>query len=155
MQDADSTFFWTPPLCLDISTASDIDFVLDNIRPTSDAEDAVLFNDVVSVFINEADNDNSIQVLSYLNKWSKNHDTFLNISNQPNVKPLEALSLNLSKVSTILVSAFTNKTLTNKDLEKLNSSLNILKEDHVDVELVIAESLQQLIKHCELNYLIK
>jgi len=40
MQDADSTFFWTPPLCLDISTASDIDFVLDNIRPTSDAEDA-------------------------------------------------------------------------------------------------------------------
>ena len=40
MQDADSTFFWTPPLCLDISTASDIDFVLNNIRPTSDEEDA-------------------------------------------------------------------------------------------------------------------
>ena len=121
----------------------------------TDAEDAVLFNDVVSNFINEADNDNSILVLSFLNKWSKNHDSFLKISNQPNVKPLEALSLNLSKVSTILVSAFKNKSLTNTDLEKLNSSLNILKEDHVDVELVIAESLQQLIKHCELNYLIQ
>lgn len=121
----------------------------------ADAEDAVLFNDVVSNFINDADNDNSIQVLSYLDKWSKNHDSFLKISKQPNVKPLEAISLNLSKVSTILVSAFTNKTLTYKDLEKLNSSLNILKEDHVDVELVIAESLQHLIKHCELNYLIQ
>ncbi len=121
----------------------------------TDAEDAALFNDVVSNFINEADNDNSIQVLSFLNKWSKNHDSFLKISNQPNVKPLEALSLNLSKVSTILVSAFTNKSLTNTDLEKLNSSSNILKKDHVDVELVIAESLQQLIKHCELSYLIQ
>ena len=40
MDDADSTFFWTPPLSLRIETSSDIDFILNNIRPTSDDEDA-------------------------------------------------------------------------------------------------------------------
>jgi len=118
-----------------------------------DAEDAVSFNKMVSNFIKESKEENADQILTYLNKWTKNHDEFLKVSNNPNVKPLEALSFNLSKISTILVSTFTNKTLSNIDLEKLNSSLNILKEDHVDVELAVTESLQQLIKYWELNFL--
>lgn len=40
MEDANSTFFWTPPLCLQIQTTADLDFVFNNIRPTSDNEDA-------------------------------------------------------------------------------------------------------------------
>ena len=40
MDDADSTFFWTPPLSLRIETSSDVDLLLNNIRPTSDDEDA-------------------------------------------------------------------------------------------------------------------
>jgi len=40
MEDADSTFFWTPPLCIDIQTSQDLDFFLNNIRLTSDNEDA-------------------------------------------------------------------------------------------------------------------
>jgi len=40
MEDAESTFFWTPPLYIDIQTSQDLDFFLNNIRPTSDNEDA-------------------------------------------------------------------------------------------------------------------
>ncbi len=35
MEDADSTFFWTPPLFIDIQTSQDLDFFLKNIKPTS------------------------------------------------------------------------------------------------------------------------
>jgi len=41
MEDADSTFFWTPPLCINIQTSQDLDFFLNNIRPTSDDQDAL------------------------------------------------------------------------------------------------------------------
>ena len=34
MEDADSEFFWTPPLSLNIQTLDDYNFFLDNIKPT-------------------------------------------------------------------------------------------------------------------------
>jgi len=40
MNDADSTFFWTPPLSLSIQTSADIDLFYNNIRPTINDEDA-------------------------------------------------------------------------------------------------------------------
>ncbi len=40
MDDADSTFFWTPPLSLSIQTSADVDLFYNNIRPTTDDEDA-------------------------------------------------------------------------------------------------------------------
>ncbi len=38
--DANSTFFWTPPLALSVNTQTDRDLISQNFRPTSDGEDA-------------------------------------------------------------------------------------------------------------------
>ena len=38
--DVNSTFFWTPPLALSLYTETDLELYLNNIRPTSDEEDA-------------------------------------------------------------------------------------------------------------------
>ena len=40
MEDADSTFFWTPPLYINIQTSQDLEFFFNNIRPTSNEQDA-------------------------------------------------------------------------------------------------------------------
>jgi hypothetical protein len=40
MEDANSTFFWTPPLSLDIQTTYDLELFLKNLRLTTDEEDA-------------------------------------------------------------------------------------------------------------------
>jgi hypothetical protein len=38
--DVNSTFFWTPPLSLQIQTYEDLDLFLKNIKPTAGGEDA-------------------------------------------------------------------------------------------------------------------
>jgi hypothetical protein len=39
MEDANSTFFWTPPLSLDIQTQEDLDLFWNSYKPTSDTGD--------------------------------------------------------------------------------------------------------------------
>lgn len=38
MDDADSEFFWTPPLSLQLNTQQDLDFLLDNMKSSSDSD---------------------------------------------------------------------------------------------------------------------
>jgi hypothetical protein len=38
MEDAASTFFWTPPLSLDIQTLEDMQFWINNVKPLSGEE---------------------------------------------------------------------------------------------------------------------
>ncbi len=42
MEDADSTFFWTPPLYIDIQTSQDLDFFFNNVRRTTNEQDALV-----------------------------------------------------------------------------------------------------------------
>lgn len=111
---------------------------------TADAEDAVAFDEAVSGFIKKSDDENTKKVLSYLNKWTNNHADFLKISKNPNVKPLESLSENLSKASKLLVSGLKGKHLEEMEFKQLKNSLKHLKEPIVDVELSILDSLEKL-----------
>ena len=111
---------------------------------TADAEDAVAFNEAVSGFIKKSDDENTKKVLLYLNKWTNNHADFLKISKNPNVKPLESLSENLSKASKLLVSGLKGKHLEEMEFKQLKNSLKHLKEPIVDVELSILDSLEKL-----------
>ncbi len=121
----------------------------------AEAEDAVSFNETVAGFINKADNNRKASLISFLEKWSKNHEGLLKISNNPNVKPLEGFSGNLSKVSILLMSVINNEKITNQEFEAFSGYINSLKEPVVDVELVIVDSLNDLISFCKANYLVQ
>ncbi|MFT5249040.1 MAG: hexosaminidase [bacterium] len=117
---------------------------------TADAEDAISFNKSVKLF-----NESSLKsIKNELQKWSNNHDSFLRIMNNPNVKPLETLSSNLSQTSQILLDALNDKKINQTKLDDLKHSIELLKSPYADVELVIVKSFQLLIKHCETNYLL-
>ncbi len=121
----------------------------------ADAEDAVSFNKVVTDFLNESDEESKTQLSSYLNKWSENHKMFSEISNNPNVKPLEGFSENLSNASKLLLSVINDKKITNKQFETLTGLMNLLKEPVVDVELAVLNSLNDLISFSKSNYLVQ
>jgi hexosaminidase len=117
-----------------------------------DAKDASYFNQSVSNFINNPSN--SIQVLSYLNTWFKNHDDFIKLTKNPKIKPLETLSRNLSEVSLLLSKAIQNKELSEENLTTINEYIKVLTNPFMDVEVVIIESFNKLTTYCKTNYLL-
>ena len=119
----------------------------------ADAEDAVSFKNIVADFIKESNKENMELLLSYLSKWSNNHDGFLKILKNPKVKPLENLSLNLSNTSNLLVSILNNKKMSNEEFEMLTENIESLKNPVADVELAIQESLNNLISYSKSIYL--
>lgn len=118
-----------------------------------DAEDAVTFKKLVSNLIKNSNKVTSTPVLEYLKKWSGNHDDFIKISNNPNVKPLEMLSRNLSEISKLLSDAIINKNVSKETCNTIETVMGILKEPFVDVELAIVKPLENLIAFCKENYL--
>ena len=98
-------------------------------------------------------NEDSLNLIKdYLKKWSTNHTKFQKINNSPITKSLEPLSEKLSIISELLHNSIQNKKLTNEDEIKGNTLLNRLKEPCQDVELVILDSLNNLIVFCKNNY---
>ena len=120
-----------------------------------DAEDAVIFNNINSKFIKTPNNNNSQELIKYLNLWSKNHIKFKAIENNPKVKPLGILSEYLANLSALLLTAIEDKKLSHQNLNAINSNLKIISEPFADVELVILKDLKSLIEFCESNYLSK
>jgi hexosaminidase len=118
-----------------------------------DAEDAPVFNGIANNFINDSNETNTIQVLSYLKTWAKNHDDFLKLTKNPKIKPLENLSKNLSEVSLILSEAILNKSISTENFNAVKNYTEILNNPFVDVEVVIVDDLKKLISYCETNYL--
>lgn len=118
----------------------------------ADAPDALNFNKLVSKLNEEGA---TIEIKKHLEIWSYNYKNLQPILHNPNVKPLGVMSENLSIVSKILLEVMDSKKITQNNLDKLKTSLHILKEPIIDVELVIVDSLQQITKFCEMNYLIK
>ena len=121
-----------------------------------DAIDAVPFNKAVSL-LKAKNNKEDVSAVIYnsLKKWSTNYDILLPIIDAPNVKPLEPLSKNLSKISKLLLKIFDDEKLSQAEYNELNTTIDILNKPYLDVELAVIESLQELIKFCETNYPIK
>ena len=117
-----------------------------------DAEDAQSFNSAVLNFVENGNSENTKLVVSYLDKWSRNHKSFSDLNMNPKINPLEPLSKNLSDASTYLVETIHNKTISKSDLDALNHTISILKTPIVDVELVIADTLDQLATYCETHF---
>ena len=124
---------------------------------TSDAKATDEFKREVARFL-ETPNDSVTQanfegVLYYLRKWSKNHAKFTRIPSNPKLKPLEALSQNLSDLSKILETTLMNKKITQSKSIALKRHMEVLSEPHSDVELAIVVSLNSLILFVNENYL--
>ncbi len=117
-----------------------------------DAPDAMRFNKIASKLEEEI---SILEIKKYFKTWSNNYKDLHPILHNPNVKPLKALSQNLSSVSRILLEAISSKKVTQSNLNVLKASLLILKEPIIDVELTIVDSLEQITEFCETNYLIK
>ena len=120
---------------------------------TVDAEDAESFNSVVNHYFGNNNEVDFNEIMKNLEKWSNNFTQFNKLKINPKLKLMEPLSLNLSKTSQFLLSAFNNKKISQNELNELNASINILSFPYLDVELAIIENLKKLASYCEENYL--
>jgi hexosaminidase len=120
-----------------------------------DAEDAVGFKKTISYFIEDPNKEHTFSVLSYLKKWSGNYDQFVKISNNPNTKPLESLSQNLSSLSKLLTLIITDKKISENTIDALEGYVKNMSDPIVDVEVAIIKPLNQLIFFCKTNYYSK
>ncbi len=114
----------------------------------ADAEDAVKFNKLVN-------QENYNELKNYLKDWSKNYEELQPILNNPNVKPLEELSKNLSKISKTLLTVLNKKEINKDQIEALKVSINLLDKPYLDVELAIIASFKKLILFSQKNYSTK
>ena len=121
----------------------------------ADAEDALEFNNVVSLFIKGDNKENLNEVNNFLTLWVENHVDFIKINNNPNTKPLKSLSKNLSTASKLFLSILSDKKITLSEFNNMKALLTSLEEPFMDTELVIVSSLKKLLTHCKTNYLIQ
>jgi len=118
-----------------------------------DAEDAIIFNENVTDYLLNEDNINLKEIIYYLEIWSENHEKFTKINKNPISNSLAPLSNNLSKISTILLRSINKKNISKTDLNKAKELNNKLQNPIEDVELVVTESFDKLIKLCEKKFL--
>ncbi len=111
-----------------------------------DAEDAVLFNKLVADYKTNATTERKNEIISYLTKWSKNHERFSDLEMSPILKELEPLSKNLSQISNSLLQVLEKKSVSKATAKQMRENISILKQDHVDVNLVIVDALESLSK---------
>ena len=114
----------------------------------ADAKDAVIFNKLVA-----QENFNEIKI--YLKHWSKNYDELQAVLNNPNVKPLEELSKNLSITSNILLNILTKKKINASQINNLNTAILLLEKPYLDTELAVVASFKKLINLSQKRYSIK
>ncbi|NHN24818.1 family 20 glycosylhydrolase [Flavobacterium jejuense] len=112
---------------------------------TSDASDAIDFNEVVDNYLQDKSPKNLNRVTEYFKKWIFMHSDLIKLSeNAPLIKPILPLSQSLSELSTELLAVLelnksADKSLFNKLLINCNS------RNHADVELVIGDSFKKII----------
>jgi len=121
----------------------------------ADAEYAVPFNKNVASLMTNATKDIENLIKNDLKKWSEIQEHFLKTDKNPNTKPLESLSKNLSSCSKLLLNALSTKKITQIDLDKLEFLLTRLEAPFLDTELAIVSALNQLSTYCEITFLVK
>ena len=120
----------------------------------ADAEDAVSFNNNVLLFLKNKNDNDLDQIKKHLKNWSNNYSKFKEIKPNPITESLEPLSKNISRISKLLHTSLVNKKITKKELTILRNITKQLKEPCQDVELAILDSLNELIRFCEMNFLM-
>ncbi|WP_066222388.1 beta-N-acetylhexosaminidase [Formosa haliotis] len=114
---------------------------------TADASDALVFNRLVKQYTTSPTAATKTEIMAYLNLWSKNYDAFSKLKKSPILNSLEPLSKNLSEAAKLILKGLESTTLSNSDKNLLKTNLSVLKQDHVDVEVVITEAFETLSKH--------
>jgi len=120
---------------------------------TADAFDAYRFNQEVANFLINEDSGSLKNINKELTKWSFNYQKLQQIASNPKLEPLLPLSKSLSEVSTLLSKTLINKKISKKELDQLKKQITALQEAFVDVEVMLTDSLAQLIVFCEEHYL--
>lgn len=118
-----------------------------------DAEDATEFNMAVAHYLNDPNQDNLQSILENLSQWSTLHEHFETMAVTPKIEALIPLSSNLSKVSLLLGEALSSRNISTEVYTNIAGGLSVLKDPFMDTELVITESLENLLKHCHKHYL--
>ena len=120
----------------------------------ADAEDAVSFNNNVLLFLKNKNDNDLDQIKKHLKNWTNNYSNFKEIKPNPITESLEPLSKNISRISKLLHTSLVNKKITKKELTILRNITKQLKEPCQDVELAILDSLNELIRFCEMSFLM-
>ncbi|MCL7753500.1 family 20 glycosylhydrolase [Polaribacter sp. Z022] len=120
---------------------------------SADAEDALVFNNLVVSYVKNRDAKSLNKIIIHLNIWIKNHNDFKQLDHNPIIESLTALSKNTSEVSKLLLDAILNKKISNKNISKGEKLIEKLKTPTEDVEVVIVESFNKLLYFCKKNYL--
>ena len=113
---------------------------------TPDASDALAFDAVVSLYLENKSLENQVSVTHFLKKWMDMNAKLIDLStNAPLVQPLLPLSKSLSAISEQLLLSIEkkeslNSVILNDLLEQCNS------KKHADVEIAVYSSLKKLIK---------
>jgi hexosaminidase len=112
---------------------------------TSDASDALAFDEVVNQYLNNKSAENKAKVAAFFTKWIGIYNELTALSsNAPLVQPLLPLAKNLKDASQELLLVLDNKsTLKSDELKRLIEQCDT--KDHADVELAVFVSLNKLI----------
>jgi len=129
-------------------------FVLFADACTADALDALTFNRNLKAFLKD-NNDLSLRCIKKdLAKWSKNYTKFKQLEANPKLNGLLPLSQNLAEISSRLYTALELKKVSKDEISKLKTILKELEKPYVDTDLMIVDSLAELISYCNQNFLI-
>ncbi len=112
---------------------------------TSDASDAIDFNELVDKYLQEKKPEDLSRINHYLKKWIFMHSDLVHLSeNAPLIQPVLPLSQSLSNLSKELLFAFEDKKQIDKSLlNELFAKCN--SKNHADVELAICSGLEKII----------
>ncbi len=111
---------------------------------TADAPDALRFSNLTNDYVAQANASAKKQMLKMLKKWSKNHEIFRQLKQNPMLKDIEPLSVCLSDFSSITMKMLNGKKL---DISEINQAYQHIKKQVADVELALVKPFKKLIKN--------
>lgn len=113
---------------------------------SSDASDAIIFNKLVSEYLETSSNTTKAELITFLKKWGHNYTLFSSIQNSsPILKSVEPLSKNLSELSNSLLFILTTENLKTTDYQNITNQFLKLSKPVVDVEFAALKSFKKLI----------
>jgi hexosaminidase len=111
----------------------------------ADAEGKRKFGKLVQNFVKYSSYTDELQ--KQLSIWIVNHKSFESLNKNPKLNRIAPLSENLAAVSTVLLILINVEVVKTEQVDELNSAIHQLKENYVDVEFAIIDSLDKLAKY--------
>lgn len=112
---------------------------------SSDASDAIIFNNLVTDYSETKNTIIKGKIIAMLQDWVDNHQQFLAIQNpNPILKNVGLLSSNIEVISKSLITILNEEKIKSNDTQILVSQYLKFKEPVVDVEPAVADSFKKL-----------